>query len=347
MRRVRDAVGPDFLVIYRISLADLVEGGQTWDEIVALGREVAAAGATLLNSGIGWHESQVPTIATSVPRAAFTSFTARLRPHVPVPVITSNRINMPQVAEEVLARGDADMVSMARPLLADPEWIRKASGGRADEINTCIACNQACLDHVFDDGKASCLVNPRAGRETELVLRPVRRAKRVAVVGAGPAGLSAAVTAAERGHRVDLFEAADAIGGQFDLARRIPGKEEFAETVRYYTRQIELTGVALHLGRRVTAAELEAGGYDEIVLATGVSARLPDIPGIDHPMVVSYPQALRGRGPDRRPGRGDRGRRGRVWTSASSSRTRARRPSTCRHGAGSGASPTPRPRRAR
>jgi 2,4-dienoyl-CoA reductase (NADPH2) len=295
VRRTREAVGPDFLVIYRISLADLVEGGQTWEEIVALGREVAAAGATLLNTGIGWHESKVPTIATSVPRAAFTSFTARLRPHVPVPVITSNRINMPQVAEEVLARGDADMVSMARPLLADPEWIRKAAGGRADEINTCIACNQACLDHVFDEGKASCLVNPRAGRETELVIRPVRRAKRVAVVGAGPAGLSAAVTAAERGHRVDLFEAAEAIGGQFDLARRIPGKEEFAETIRYYTRQIELTGVTLHLGRRVTSADL--AGYGEIVLATGVTARVPDIPGIDHPMVVSYPQALRGEVP--------------------------------------------------
>ncbi|WP_281689537.1 NADPH-dependent 2,4-dienoyl-CoA reductase [Pseudonocardia thermophila] len=301
VRRTRAAVGPDFLIIYRISLADLVEGGQTWDEVVSVAEEVAAAGANLLNTGIGWHESRVPTIATSVPRAAFTSFTARLRPRAPVPVITSNRINMPQVAEEVLARGDADMVSMARPLLADPEWIRKAASGRTDEINTCIACNQACLDHVFGEATASCLVNPRAGRETDPVMQlattPARRRKRVAVVGAGPAGLAAAVTAAGRGHHVDLFEAEQVIGGQFDLARRIPGKEEFAETIRYYTRRIERTGVALHLGRRVTAAELVAGGYDEIVLATGVTPRLPDIPGIDHPSVVGYPQVLRGEVP--------------------------------------------------
>jgi 2,4-dienoyl-CoA reductase (NADPH2) len=297
MRRTREAVGEDFIVIFRLSLADLVEGGQTWDEVVALGREIAAAGATLLNTGIGWHEARIPTIATSVPRAAFTAFTAELRPHVDVPVITSNRINMPQVAEEVLARGDADMVSMARPLLADPEWIRKAAGARADEINTCIGCNQACLDHVFGGKPMSCLVNPRAGHETELVLSPARRTKKVAVIGAGPAGLSAAAAAAERGHRVDLYEAEDEIGGQFAIARRIPGKEEFAETIRYYRRTLELLGVAVHLGTRVSAAEIAEGGYDEVVLATGVAPRIPEIPGIDHPMVVTYADAVLGTAP--------------------------------------------------
>jgi NADH:flavin oxidoreductases, Old Yellow Enzyme family len=297
VRRTREAVGPDFIVIYRLSMADLVEDGQTWEEVVALGREVAAAGATIINTGIGWHEARVPTIATSVPRAAFTAITARLRPLVDVPVITSNRINMPQVAEEVLARGDADMVSMARPLLADPEWIRKAESGRTDEINTCIGCNQACLDHVFSGRPMSCLVNPMAGHETELVLSPTRRRRRVAVVGAGAAGLAAAVTAAERGHAVDLFEAQPAIGGQFAIARRIPGKEEFAETIRYYERRLEVTGVTVRLGARVTAAEIVDGGYDEVVLATGVEPRIPDIPGIDHPMVVSYVDAVLGAAP--------------------------------------------------
>ncbi|MGH3949077.1 MAG: FAD-dependent oxidoreductase [Pseudonocardiaceae bacterium] len=293
VRRVRDAVGPDFVIIYRLSMMDLVEEGQTWDEIVALAVEVEAAGATIINTGIGWHEARVPTIVTSVPRAAFTRVTATLKPHVSIPVITSNRINMPQVAEEVLARGDADMVSMARPFLADPEWVRKASAGRADEINTCIACNQACLDHTFAAKRASCMVNPRAARETELILSPARRSKRVAVVGAGPAGLSAATTLASRGHDVDLFEAEAEIGGQFDIAKRIPGKEEFAETIRYYHRQIQLTGVTLHLGTRVGAAELIDGGYDEVVVATGVTPRMPAIPGIDHPSVLTYVDAVR------------------------------------------------------
>ncbi|MGH3735019.1 MAG: FAD-dependent oxidoreductase [Micromonosporaceae bacterium] len=291
VREARGAAGDDFIIIYRLSMLDLVEGGQSWDEIVALGQEVEAAGATIINTGIGWHEARVPTIVTSVPRAAFSSVTAKLKPHVSIPVVTSNRINMPQVAEEVLARGDADLVSMARPFLADPEWVRKAAQGRDDEINTCIACNQACLDHTFSAQRATCMVNPRAVRETELVLLPTRRVKRVAVVGAGPAGLSAATALAERGHDVELYEAEDSIGGQFDIARRIPGKEEFSETVRYYRRQLELTGVKVHLGHRVTAAELI--DFDEVVVATGVAPRVPDIPGIDHPSVLSYVDAVK------------------------------------------------------
>ncbi|MBC6450209.1 NADPH-dependent 2,4-dienoyl-CoA reductase [Actinokineospora xionganensis] len=293
VRRTRQAVGAEFIIVYRLSMAEFVEDGQTWDEIVALGKEVEAAGATIINTGIGWHEARVPTIVTSVPRAAFTSVTARFKPHVSIPVVATNRINMPQVAEEILARGDADLVSMARPMLADPDWVRKAEQDRADEINTCIACNQACLDHVFKNQKASCMVNPRAARETELVLLPTRRAKRVAVVGAGPAGLSAAVTAGQRGHDVDLFEARPAIGGQFDIASRIPGKEEFTETIRYYTRQLEVTGVKVHLGKMVTAQELIDGGYDEVVLATGVTPRMPAIPGIDHRKVLSYVDVVR------------------------------------------------------
>ncbi|HWE90827.1 MAG TPA: NADPH-dependent 2,4-dienoyl-CoA reductase [Pseudonocardiaceae bacterium] len=293
VRQCRAAAGADFILIYRLSMLDLVDGGQSWDEVVTLGKEVEAAGATIISTGIGWHEARVPTIVTSVPRAAFTGVTARLRPQVGIPVVTSNRINMPQVAEEVLARGDADLVSMARPFLADPEWVLKAQGGRSDEINTCIACNQACLDHTFAKRTASCMVNPRAAHETTLNLLPARRAKRIAVVGAGPAGLSAAVGLAGRGHRVDLFEAEDAIGGQFDIAARIPGKEEFAETIRYYRRQIELTGVAPHLGAKVTAGELIDGGFDEVVLATGVTPRVPSIPGIDHPSVLSYVDVVR------------------------------------------------------
>ncbi|WP_329549886.1 NADPH-dependent 2,4-dienoyl-CoA reductase [Streptomyces sp. NBC_01356] len=293
VRSCREAVGHDFIIIYRLSMLELVEDGQTWDEVVALAKEVEAAGATIMNTGIGWHEARVPTIVTSVPRAAFTAVTAKLRQHVGIPVVASNRINMPQVAEELLARGDADLVSMARPLLADPEWLAKAEAGRADEINTCIACNQACLDHTFTRTAASCLVNPRAGRETTLRLEPVRRAKRVAVVGAGPAGLSCAVSLAERGHQVELFEAADTIGGQFDIASRIPGKEEFAETIRYYRRRIESTGVTLHLNTRATADTLAVAGFDEVVVATGVVPRVPHIPGIDHPSVVSYVDVVR------------------------------------------------------
>ncbi|MFD3925720.1 FAD-dependent oxidoreductase [Streptomyces sp. NPDC058614] len=293
VRACREAVGHDFIIIYRLSMLELVEDGQTWDEVVALAKEVEAAGATIMNTGIGWHEARVPTIVTSVPRAAFAAVTAKLRQHVGIPVVASNRINMPQVAEELLARGDADLVSMARPLLADPEWLAKAEAGRADEINTCIACNQACLDHTFTRTAASCLVNPRAGRETTLRLDPVRRVKRVAVVGAGPAGLSCAVSLAERGHEVELFEAADTIGGQFDIASRIPGKEEFAETIRYYRRRIERTGVTLHLNTRATADTLAAAGFDEVVVATGVVPRVPHIPGIDHPSVLSYVDVVR------------------------------------------------------
>ncbi|MFC0627969.1 oxidoreductase [Kribbella deserti] len=293
VRGIRERVGPDFLIVYRLSMADLVEGGQTWPEIVALGKEIEKAGASIINTGIGWHEARVPTIVTSVPRAAFAGITARFRPEVSIPVVTSNRINMPQVAEEVLARGDADLVSMARPFLADSDWVLKATTDRADEINTCIACNQACLDHVFAKRKATCMVNPRAARETELPLRPTRRTKRIAVVGAGPAGLSAAVTAAGRGHHVELFEADEEIGGQFGIARRIPGKEEFAETIRYYRRQLELTGVKVHLGHRVTAAELVGQSFDDVILATGVVPRIPSIPGIDHPSVLSYVDVVR------------------------------------------------------
>ncbi|MFF1610867.1 FAD-dependent oxidoreductase [Amycolatopsis sp. NPDC058278] len=286
VRKTRAKVGDDFVIIYRLSMLDLVPGGQRWEDVVALAKEVEAAGATIINTGIGWHEARVPTIVTSVPRAAFTWVTGKLKPHVGIPVVTSNRINMPQVAEEALSSGDADLVSMARPFLADPEWIRKAETGREDEINTCIACNQACLDHAFKRKLVSCMVNPRAGHETTLTLAPTRRSKHVAVVGAGPAGLSAATALAERGHSVELFEADDEIGGQFGIARKIPGKEEFAETIRYYRRRLEVTGVKLHLGKRVAAAELT--GFDEVVLATGVAPRVPSLPGIDHPKVLSY-----------------------------------------------------------
>jgi 2,4-dienoyl-CoA reductase (NADPH2) len=293
VRRVRAAVGTNFIIMYRHSVLDLVEGGNSWDEVVAVAQALERAGVTIFNTGIGWHEARVPTIVTSVPRAAFASLAGRLRQHVSVPVVASNRINMPAEAEAILARGDADLISMARPFLADPEFVNKAAAGRADEINTCIACNQACLDHTFANQRATCLVNPRAGYETELVYRKSTQAKKIAVVGAGPAGLSAATVAAQCGHAVTLFEASDAIGGQFKLAMKIPGKEEFAETLRYYGRQLQNTGVALKLNSRVTREELLAQGYDHVIIAAGVTPRTPPIAGIGHPKVLSYFDLLR------------------------------------------------------
>jgi len=292
VRRVREACGPDFILIYRLSLLDLVEDGNAWDEIVQQAKAVEAAGATIINSGIGWHEARVPTIATSVPRGAFAGVTARLKPHVGVPLVAVNRINMPDVAEGILAAGQADMVSLARPLLADPQWPAKARAGRAHAINTCIACNQACLDHVFENKLASCLVNPRAGQETELNYAPATVKKRIAVVGAGPAGLACATVAAERGHAVTLFDAGSAIGGQFNLAKTIPGKEEFHETLRYFGHRLQETGVDLRLDTRADAALL--AGHDEVVLATGIVPRSVDFPGADHPKVVGYVDVLRG-----------------------------------------------------
>jgi 2,4-dienoyl-CoA reductase (NADPH2) len=297
VRRIREAVGRDFIIMYRHSVLDLVDGGNSWDEIVTVAKALEEAGATILNTGYGWHEARIPTIVTSVPRAAFASVAGRLRKEVSIPVVASNRINMPVDAERLLLDGEADLVSMARPFLADPDWVNKAGAGQADQINTCIACNQACLDHTFANKRATCLVNPRACHETELVYRPATRIKRIAVVGAGPAGLSAATVAAARGHDVTLYEAQDRIGGQFNVAMRIPGKEEFSETIRYFGRQLELSGVQLRLTTRVTREELLAAGYDEVIVASGVTVRRPRIDGIDHPKVLSYLDVLRGGAP--------------------------------------------------
>ncbi|MBL8276258.1 MAG: NADPH-dependent 2,4-dienoyl-CoA reductase [Pelomonas sp.] len=304
LARMREAVGPDFIIIYRLSMLDLVPNGSSWEEVVELARRVARGGATLINTGIGWHEARIPTIATSVPRAGFAWVTAKLRAQlraegITTPLITSNRINTPEVAEGVLADSSADMVSMARPFLADPAFVKKAREGRADEINTCIACNQACLDHTFAQKISTCLVNPRAAYEQEIVVRPLAATgtarKRVAVVGAGPAGLAAATTLAERGHAVTLFDAAGEIGGQFNMARRIPGKEEFSETLRYFRRRLEITGVDLRLNTRVAADDLKT--FDEVLLATGVNARDPKIKGqaegVARGQVLSYIDVLR------------------------------------------------------
>ncbi len=288
IKAVREKVGPNFIIIYRLSMLDLIEQGSTWDEVVQLGKAIEAAGATIINTGIGWHEARVPTIATSVPRAAFSWVTGRMQDHVSIPVVATNRINDPQVAEDLIASGESDMVSMARPFLADAEFMNKAAAGKAKLINTCIGCNQACLDHTFSGKRSTCLVNPRACYELELNHKPTSAAKKVAVVGAGPAGLSAATVLAERGHNVDLFDAASEIGGQFNIAKQIPGKEEFYETLRYFSHKLDETNVALKLNTKVSARDLIEGGYAEVVLATGITPRTLTIEGADHPKVLSY-----------------------------------------------------------
>ncbi|MDQ8996456.1 NADPH-dependent 2,4-dienoyl-CoA reductase [Acinetobacter soli] len=298
VKRTREEVGENFIIIYRLSMLDLVEGGSTLDEVIHLAKEIEKAGATIINTGIGWHEARIPTIATKVPRAAFTWVTEKIRPHVKVPLITSNRINTPEMAEYVLASGHADIVSMARPMLADPEFALKAREGRSDEINTCIGCNQACLDHIFNGKVASCLVNPRACHETELNFKAAATPKKIAVVGAGPAGLSFATYAASRGHKIKLYEAAEQIGGQFNIAKTIPGKEEFYETLRYFNRQIELQpNIELVLNYKIDYDELAKSDFDEIVIATGVTPRHLNLEGIQHPKVLSYLDVLKARQP--------------------------------------------------
>ena len=292
VRRMREAVGPDFIIIYRLSMLDLVDDGQPWQDIVTLAKGIEAVGASLINTGIGWHEARVPTIVTSVPRAGFSWVTKKLKGEVSIPLVTTNRINMPDVAERILASGEADMVSMARPLLADPEWAVKAKTGRSERINTCIACNQACLDHVFSNQRASCMVNPRACHETELRIVPAATRKRMAVIGAGPAGMACAATLAERGHEVTLIDRAQEIGGQFNYAKRIPGKEEFQETLRYFMHRLHDAGVHLQLGQSADAASLQAGNYDHIVVATGITPRRASFPGSDDARVLSYLDVL-------------------------------------------------------
>lgn len=297
VRRTREAVGKDFIIVYRLSMLDLVDEGSTWEEIELLATKIEAAGASLINTGIGWHEARVPTIATMVPRGGFSWVTKRLMGKVKIPLITVNRINTPEKGEEIIAGGHADMVCLARPFLADPEFPKKAQEGRADEINTCIGCNQACLDHVFQRKISSCLVNPRACHETELNYLPTNQKKKIAVVGAGPAGLAFATVAASRGHHVTLFEASNEIGGQFNMAKQVPGKEEFYETIRYFRKQLDLTGVELRLNTRATAEALQAEGFREVVLATGVSPRKIELAGGDHPKVLSYIDVLRHKKP--------------------------------------------------
>ncbi|CAL2094618.1 FAD-dependent oxidoreductase [Tenacibaculum platacis] len=293
VKQTREKVGEEFIIIYRLSMLDLVEKGSSWEEIVQLAKEIEKAGATIINTGIGWHEARIPTIATSVPRAAFTWVTKKMKEEVSIPLVTSNRINMPETAEKVLSEGDADMISMARPFLADPDWVNKAEQEKDDEINTCIACNQACLDHVFEQKVASCLVNPRACHETELNYLPTNTKKKIAVVGAGPAGLAASTVAAQRGHDVTLFDGESEIGGQFNIAKQIPGKEEFYETIRYFGKQIELHNVNLKLNTRVSAEDLAEQDFDEIILATGISPRVPRINGIEHKKVLNYIDVLK------------------------------------------------------
>lgn len=292
VHRMREAVGRNFIIIYRLSMLDLVEGGQDWHDIVTLAKAIEVAGASLINTGIGWHEARVPTIVTSVPRAGFSWVTKKLKGEVSIPLVTTNRINMPETAEQILAKGHADMVSMARPLLADPEWVFKAKTGRSERINTCIACNQACLDHVFQNQRASCLVNPRACHETELSITPAKTSKRIAVVGAGPAGLACATTLAERGHDVTLIEASDQIGGQFNYAKRIPGKEEFNETLRYFRHRLTDTGVCVQLGHYVDAPWFNTQTFDDIVIATGITPRRISFSGSDDPRVLNYLDVL-------------------------------------------------------